>query len=328
MHKYFLSVALLVLSLLTGWFWLKSWQFVNKTLHHEKTSLQEVLESSDLRTQFGIGVTSSPSDYHFTTFTEEEFSATDGVPLAAWFVQSAARKDAPCLVFAHGRETNRLKTMKYLELVRQAGLQGQFHIFLPDLRNSGSSGKADNLLGYGYALDLQASLLHLQKKYGIKKFVLYGFDTGAMGSLLAATLPEIHQPLKERQINISGLVMDSPLSNAEEYLRRNMNGASEITYSLGTWMFNNRAGQHLDRMRLGVLGSHPQLPVLVLQNLGDEQTPTDMLLSEVGNAPHVELELFDGEDHCRIFTNPKYRQKYVQRVKNFLLPLLRTNAVP
>ncbi len=71
-------------------------------------------------------------------------------------------------------------------------------------------------------------------------------------------------------------------------------------------------------MRLSFLLKKTDYPIIILQNIGDETTPTDVLLAELQEIPDIQLELFDGVEHAGMILHPGYKNRYIELIKTFL----------
>ncbi len=148
----------------------------------------------------------------------------------AWYVPAKNTTTNKCIVFVHGHFSNRLRTMKYLDLSRVTGLDREHALFFPDLRNSGMAEPAKTAMGFEFAEDLFYSLLMLNIKYDITNVTLYGFSMGAIIYLLThptiwifylgnqCYLPKMRLSVLYRDIYIPLLILqaeDDPLCYAD-----------------------------------------------------------------------------------------------------------------
>ena len=152
------------------------------TLHmitnYEPYNFERVFESAEMRADYGIFDNNSPADYGFA-FETIDFHSLDSVALNGWYIMAKKPSDK-CIVFIHGRTSNRLKTMKYLALVDSLDLDTAYNVFIPDLRNSGRSAVATTYMGYKFGEDVAASLLMLRNNFEQDTVMLYAFSMGAM----------------------------------------------------------------------------------------------------------------------------------------------------
>jgi len=301
----------------------QGFQLLDEVTEGGHTSLDAVVDSPNLSQKLRLTEKPDPKAYGFTTVKELQLSSLDATPLRGWWLPTEGA--SACVVFVHDRNGNRLTTLPFLEAVHQQreGMRN-FQYLLPDLRNSGNSGKGDAFMGYHRAEDLLAFMLFVQQQSGVDRFVLYGFGTGAMAAVMTLCRDDLRAQLEGAGCKVVSLVLDSPMVNAYAHLERKSQENHRFfaaTILATAQQFSNwQTDGFFKKMKLSTLEGQ-SLPVLVLQNLGDEQTPTDLLLLEVKNLQQSEVKLFDGEEHSGMFFNPKYKQQYLHTVGNFLASL-------
>jgi len=64
--------------------------------------------------------------------------------------------------------------------------------------------------------------------------------------------------------------------------------------------------------------SNNKLPALVLYTDTDKQTPAPILEQEVEGLYNVYPILFKNADHVQLYTRPEYKQRYGDKVNEFL----------
>ncbi|MEM1137083.1 MAG: hypothetical protein AAGI07_14695, partial [Bacteroidota bacterium] len=124
--------------------------------------------------------------------------------------------------------------------------------------------------------------------------------------------------LKDLGISIEGLILDSPVSNVTKFIHHKNNNVAYPFILATEYLFNREVDGYLKYMRLGSLLKKTDYPSIILQNIGDEVTPTDQLLTELYEVSSVQLELFDGVEHGGMILHPSYKIKYLNNVKTFL----------
>ena len=80
------------------------------------------------------------------------------------------------------RGVNRLCSLQYLQLLKDANLDKDYNIFIPDFRNSGASDEARTKLGYNFAQDILHTMEMLKDKYGLNNFTLIWIFARCNGS--------------------------------------------------------------------------------------------------------------------------------------------------
>lgn len=297
---------------------------LNSLQNTPHATLKETLDDPEQVELLHLNQAASPIELGFPSAEEFSLSAR-GTRLSGWYVPPAKDNSQVAILFAHDIGQNRLALLNLLAATRETGQSSSFHFFLPDLGGSGPSESHSHLFGYGYAEDLILCMVALQQEKNIQSFILFGVGAGGMGALLALAHPQYQATLRQRGIQINGLILESPISNTEGYLRQELASRSEYVQSAAVWQFNQRVDGNLPLMQIRALAELPPLPVLILQNIGDQQTTTDLLLVETQQLPSanekstpIQVELFDGEEHGRICLHPTYRRRYIELLAQFL----------
>lgn len=312
-----ISIVLIVLA----FYFLAIPHFVGLITNYDRYTFEYVTESPEMVKNYGIGSNRTPADYGFPNFEEIDYQTlTDNLALNGWYVPASKEGIHQTLMINHGRTSNRLKTMKYLALVKEQGLDSLYNIFIPDLRNSGKSEEAKTALGYEFAEDIVGSMKMLKEEYSQTDFVLWGFSMGAMGSAVAVNRPDLVQFQKEQGLTVHKLILDSPLSNIKETARvegENM-GIPNFIFNLAWGSFDKKIDNWSDQMKFSYLLSNNKLPTLILYSDTDKQTPASILEAEIEGEMNVYPVLFKGCEHVQIYTRPEYKDRYTSRVNIFL----------
>lgn len=179
------------------------------------------IESKDLE---NIPSNILPS-YSATSFT----SADEQTILSGWFFKT----DNPIstIIIVHDTQSNRMPfNVAMVEMINDF-LNMRFNVFLFDLRNSGESDGA--ICGYGYLewQDVLGAIKHVKKISVTTDVVLYGIGSGCSACLLAIDkLPpsqdsEVLENYSQKIVDlgfdvnyISGLILDSPAKNSDDYI--------------------------------------------------------------------------------------------------------------
>lgn len=296
--------------------------FLNQIRTYTPVTLAAPYEDPDLIEEFALDGRRTPADFGFADWRTERYpSAWDGLMLEGWYIPARDTTSRRALVFAHGRWSNRLKPLSYLTLLHETGLDSTYHVFLPDLRNSGASDPAETGMGYEFAEDLYFTLRHLHAAHGLDRFAVYGFSMGAMGAAVLLDRPDLQAGLDSLGLVIERVVLDSPLSNVEASIRR---GAARQhvpgpVADLALYSFDRTIGGYLPRMRLGALLADPPCPVLILHGEADRTIPLAMLDAERTTlGPDVTVFTFPDAGHVKIYRHPEHRAAYTDRVAAFL----------
>ena len=288
---------------------------------YEPYTFEMVLSDTALVNKYAIRGHSKPEDYGFRS-EEVNFISLDSTKLNAWYIP-AKRPTNRCLIFIHGRTSNRLKPMKYLALIDSLSLDALYNIFIPDLRNSGKSEPASTYMGYKFGEDVTASILLMHKKYDQDTFLLYGFSMGAMAVLNAIGRPELRRMLDDKMLTVEGIILDSPLSDVKETIHDQMDdiGLPMVFFKKVFDMYSSEINDFGEKMKLSVLRD-PRIPMLILQSEDDETTKAFVLKDELEamkNKDNLTVVWFQGPGHVRIFQDHATKGKYIRAIEMFLI---------
>ena len=310
-----------LLLVITAFYFLLLPYTVNMITDYDKYTFEYVLNDTAMVNKFGIGENRSPADYGYPNFKEVNFpTLTDGINLNGWYIAASKQGVSQTLMINHGRTSNRLKTMKYLALVKETGLDSLYNVFIPDLRNSGKSDDAETALGYEFAEDITGAMKMLKEEYSQNEFVLWGFSMGAMASAVTVNRPDLVEFAQNEGLKVDKLILDSPLSNIYETARVESEriGIPEFIYNMSFNQFDHEIDDWGSNMKFSYLLSNNPLPTLILYGNGDSTTPASILEDEIKGLNNVQTELFEGADHVLLYTRPEYKERYTKAVNEFL----------
>ena len=285
-------------------------------------TLERVFNDEYWRENYGIGENKDPVDYGYDDVIELKFqSLNDDLKLSGWYINTPNTSNN-CLVLVHGRTSNRLKPMKYLELFKKTGLDTVYDFFIPDLRNSGKSQPSKTLMGYKFAEDLLAGLLTVKHEKGHRQFVLYGFSMGAMAIFNLTGRKDLMTQLNESEIIIDQMILDSPLANVKEILiyQSRAKNIPEFIFERTYNLFDEMVGGTANDMRMSTLIKTYKGPVLILHSKADRLTPYKIMKDEYDllNEKSVQLHTFEKVGHVKIYQSKKYKEVYREIVSEFL----------
>lgn len=315
-NKIFAGFAVFLLLLIIGTMILFTMDAYYKTIYSEKVTFQSILDNDSLKAKLGLGNINNPEALGLS-YKTVDFNSFDGTPLQAWYISSSETSNK-CIILSHDHRSNRLETLKYLKAFKKAGLHKKFNLFALDLRNAGASGNAANFMGYHAAEDIATSITLLKERFDVEVFVLFGTGLGATTSAIAARRNDLQLHYRSLDVEISGLILDSPISNVGKELTKKHAKITSPLASVVCYYFNNQINGYLPYMRLNALLSKTDYDVLIFQNIGDEQTSTPSLLEEIRDLPSIKLEIFDGDEHANIIQHPRYRARYMNKITSFL----------
>ncbi|MBI4356058.1 MAG: alpha/beta hydrolase [Candidatus Omnitrophica bacterium] len=147
-----------------------------------------------------------PGDY-LCAFESVRFTATDGVPLAGWFIRqpSSAR---PVIVVCHGLGTNRSDV---LDAAAAFAKGGGYQVLAFDFRGHGESGGRVSSFGYWEQRDLAGALAYLRGRPDLQPatFGVFGISMGGAVAVMTAG----------RDTGIHAIAADSLFPNLAESIR-------------------------------------------------------------------------------------------------------------
>jgi pimeloyl-ACP methyl ester carboxylesterase len=315
-------VVIVVAILLSLAFFVIPHVVVREITNYEPYTFSSVLDYDSMREDYGIYENNNPSDYGFQTVENIDFkSFYDNTQLNGWYIPSKQASDQ-CIIFVHGRTSNRLKAMKYLALIDSLDLDNNYNIFIPDLRNSGKSAPAKTYMGYKFAEDpLGAiSIMHLNK--GQNGIVLYGFSMGGMAIQELIGNSRLKNELDKKNIKINRIILDSPLSNVKEtlWISSKEMKLPRFIFNRAWKIFNIELNGEGDNLRLSHLLKTTTIPILIIQSHDDHTTLSVVLdneLENLGEKDNVKVVYFSGTEHVRTFQNPAKMHKYIEAVRDF-----------
>ncbi|MGI9280966.1 MAG: alpha/beta hydrolase [Endozoicomonas sp.] len=119
----------------------------------------------------------SPSEIGLS-YEDVSLEASDGLQLKGWFIPGL--KGHQGIVMIHGRGATRHEGLRDSIALHEQG----FSLLLIDLRNSGSSQKSFNSMGFHEVKDVHASVKYLQDR-GVSNIGVVGYSMGATTSIMA-----------------------------------------------------------------------------------------------------------------------------------------------
>lgn len=320
--KKFLKIFLIIIVLvIAAFYFLVLPKTVSMATDYPRYTFEYVTEDTATVSDYAIGDNRNPGDYGYPNYEEVDYkSLQDDIQLNGWYVPATKDSINRTLVISHGRTANRLKTMKYLQVIKEFGLDSLYNVFIPDHRNSGKSQEASTAMGYEFAEDVTAVLKMLKANYGQDQFVLWGFSMGAMASATAMVRPDLQDFMQQENLKVDKLILASPLSNVYETMvtaSADM-GIPRFIFDMSYNKFNSMYDGWLDNMKFShLLGTNPR-PTLVLYGNGDHTTPAPILEKEITGLAHVDAHVFEGAEHVQLYTQPQHRARYGQLVNDFL----------
>lgn len=301
---YIYMILIFVLLLIFIFLGLFTRKMAFKMLYARKFGIQDVLNDPKLKEKWGIEK-SSPADFGLDYEDVEFKSYQEEAPLLkGWWIKRDSNK---CIVLVHGRWSNRLRTLRMLEFLKEL----PHSILLFDVSANGDSGGDKFTMGYHEKYDLAAAVDFVKERIPFKELVLYGFSAGTLVTSLYAA---------ENQNQVSKLILDSAFYSAKDII---LEVASKRNYpklfiSLGFKLYE-KIGK-LKLSELNIAQKAPLLkniPTLILHSKEDEMVHfmnAKVLYSAFKE--NAEFELFEKGSHVNIY--PANKEKYAKKVLDFL----------
>lgn len=238
--------------------------------------------------------------------------ADKSIVLKGWFFQT--KSSDRTVVLAHSYGKNRLEFGEKSINMIKSFLDKGYNVFTFDFRNSGQSEGKYTTLGYYEKDDLKAAAEYV-KQQGSKHVFLMGFSTGAAASILAAG-----------EEKVEAVIADSPYSNLEDYLKRDLNR----WVGLPAFPFNNTILYAMEIMS-GIdtdnadteksLENLPPCRLLFIHGKGDNIIPVEnsrKLDSRYAETAPGLSEMWETDDTGNATSYLKYPQEYMNKVFAFL----------
>lgn len=310
-----------VLLTVIGW---GAYSFIISTMismvkDYDPFTFEFVLQDSVLLEKYGLTTQDHPEDYGFDNVEEVTFySSLDKLELNGWYVNSSPLSTKTVLII-HGRTSNRLKTMKYLQLFKEIGLDTVYNFFIPDMRNSGKSTPASTYMGYKFAEDLLGGLDYLQETKSQDSFVIYGFSMGAMATSAMLARTDLDEPRDK----IEKIIFDSPLADVKGNIQKSAKemGLPNIIFEKAFEGLSAEMNNYGENMKIGYQLKNVDIPILIIQSNHDKTTPvylTKAQLETLKDKDNIQTWFMDSLDHVQLYIPELNRKEYTARVASFL----------
>lgn len=299
---------------------------LNTVNRYDKLTMQEVLQNPGMLSDFGCYDKTTPAAYGFDNYEDIKFTSplNKKITLSGWYIRTGVKSDEPrkLLMITEGRWVNRLKAIKYLELVKNTGLDQYYDIYIGDMRNAGDSSRGNTGFGYNIAEDMAATLIYLNKTYANNSFVVWGFSQSGMAAAVLCDRKDLQEELAKNNVVIEKTILDSPMSNAFKMVKREAadNHIPKIFAYVTYGFMNVDYDFYASRMRLGKLLENPPYPFLIIQSKQDKLTLYSFFEEESQSfSPKVRVKLFSVGNHVSSYLVSENKLIYEEEVKNFLL---------
>ena len=299
---------------------------LNSANYYDKLSIDEVLQNRKMLEDFGCFNKTTPAAYGFENYEDIKFTSplNKKITLSGWYIRTGKTENfanRKLLLITEGRWVNRLKAIKYLEVIKNTGLDEQYDIYIGDMRNAGDSSVGNTGMGYNIAEDIAASLIHLNQTYKNNSFAIWGFSQSGMAAAVLADRKDLQAELNKRHITIEKTILDSPMSNVFKMIEREAenNHIPKIFVYITYCFMHFDYDFYVDKMCLGKILNTPPYPFLILQSKQDQLTLYPFFEEESKTfSPQVRVKLFDVGAHVSSYLVSENKQAYEEEIKNFL----------
>lgn len=275
----------------------------------KRRTLEDIYTSDERKTSYGIGNKKDPSAYGFD-FEEVEFCTRDKLELKGWYLKGGPS----AILMCHGRSSNRLATMQYLEILKNKEIKDKYSILLFDMRNGGLSPEARTGVGEYFKKDIDSAINFLLKK-GHKSFCFWGFSMGSLG--LLKSLRNF-----KNKINIEKIILDSPLANASKTIAYSFvkEGQSPFLGEIGRLFYNIKLRNNIHSYKLSKLLKDFESPIIIMQSEIDIITPFEIFMDEISKLKdkrNIKIVYFDKGEHLRL--RNIHKETYDKHILDFML---------
>ena len=300
---------------------------LNSVNYYDKLTIEDVLQNEKRQQDFGCFNKTTPTAFGFENYEDIKFISplNKKITLSGWYIRTGKTelKDGrKLLLITEGRWVNRLKAIKYLELIKNTGLDEYYDIYIGDMRNAGDSSEGNTGFGYNIAEDIAASLIYLNKTYKNNNFAVWGFSQSGMAAAILSDRKDLQNKLAINGVVIEKMILDSPMSNAFKMILKEAEQMhipkifAYMTYCCMNFDYKFYA----TKMHLGKLLETAPYPFLILQSKQDQLTLYSFFEEESKKfSPEISVKLFDLGAHVSSYLVSENKQIYEEEVRNFLI---------
>ena len=300
---------------------------LNSANYYDKLTMEEALGNQETLEKFGCLNKTIPAAYGFENYEDIKFISplNKKITLSGWYIRTGkaeSKEGRKLLLITEGRWVNRLKAIKYLELIKNTGLDELYDIYIGDMRNAGDSSEGNTGIGYNIAEDIAASLIYLNQSYKNNSFVVWGFSQSGMAAAILSDRKDLQNKLATNGVVIEKTILDSPISNTLKMLKKE----AEVKHIPQIFIYMTYCFMNFDydfyatRMRLGKILEAVPYPFLILQSKQDQLTLYSFFEEESKKfSPEISVKLFDSGAHVSSYLVSENKQTYEEKVRDFLI---------
>jgi fermentation-respiration switch protein FrsA (DUF1100 family) len=256
-----------------------------------------------------------PEDYNLECEEIEFFSHKDKVKLSGWWIDAcSANKSKKVIITAHGYTNERsMEGIDGLLLAKTLSEHG-YNVLMFDFRNAGKSKGRTTGIGYFEKHDLFSAIEYAIQEKKQEKIALLGWSMGASTALVAGC----------EHPNVSVVIADSPFSDLETYLRKNLSFWSKLPNCPFTPMIIFSMKKLLkidpsDVSPINLVKKGSGKSFFLIHSKSDEAISyleSKKIFQEISAEHHKELWLTENAEHINSYL--LFKEEYERRVLQFL----------
>lgn len=256
-----------------------------------------------------------PSE-HGISYDDISFVSRDGETTLAGWVLHPEDEAKMTIIFGHGYKGNRFEDhIPFFDMAKRL-IDLNYRVVMFDFRYAGESEGDMSTVSAKEQYDMLGAIDWVKDHYD-ESIGLLGISMGASTAILAAAQSE----------EVVGVVADSPFSDLEDYLRKNLPVWSDLpnfpfTPLILTIMPLITDLDPKEASPISVLDEVAPRPILFIHNKGDASIPyTESELMVEKHPEYFTLWLTEGEGHVMSFKQNK--EEYIQKVDDFFSKLIK-----
>jgi fermentation-respiration switch protein FrsA (DUF1100 family) len=235
------------------------------------------------------------------------FTATDGVTLQGWYLESPGARASVVLV--HDSAGTRADRSLGIMTLQRDYLRRGLNVLSFDLRGRGESATVRDTFGTDERLDVDAAVEFARRRARQLPVVVHGFGFGAALALVGAS-----QGLK-----VDLVIADSPFAYTHDYVRRRWRSIPRPVFDLACGIARRRFGANIDAVQpLEAVAAASPVPTLFIHGEADRIVPIahSLNIAAASLNPRDLLWRVPGAGHCDAYRRSP--DAYVSRCVNFI----------
>ncbi len=178
-------------------------------------------------------INETPRDYGITSYTNVEFTTSDGITLRGWYIPS---QNGAAIILAHGYACSRLYLLPEAALLHNQG----YGVLLFDFRGHGESDSATVTLGDHERRDLTAAIDFVIGQPGV--------DTNRIGALAHSMGAAATIQVAAEDDRLRAVILEAPFGTLEAVITDGFRAPGAIRHIISRWIAW-REGVDIDDVR-------------------------------------------------------------------------------